>query len=185
MKKFTKMSKKTKDKEENILWSNDWINIVKFEGWDVIEGHDSIICVPILEDTNQVVLRYEYIPTYKRKDGNGMYLNVISGTIEDGESPIDCLRRELVEEAGIVLRDNLPINIEDPIYVSKGCNKRYYICLLPLYKDDYYEVHAKGDGSKEEKMSKSVKVYNQDIDKLKGVDAITSLILLKIREYIR
>jgi 8-oxo-dGTP pyrophosphatase MutT (NUDIX family) len=184
MEKFTKISKKKKKKVNPILWSNDWVNIVQYEGWTIVEGIDSIVCVPILMDSNQVVFRHEYIPTYKKKDGKEHYLNVIAGSIEEGETPEDCLRRELVEEAGIVLRDNLPISFEDPLYVSKGCNTQYHICILPLNRDDYYETHAKGDGSRAEKLSKSVKVNEINIENLKASDTITELMLMKVKKHL-
>jgi len=180
MEKFTKILKKKNKKEDPILWSNDWVKIVKFDGWTIVEGDDSVVCVPVLIDDNQVVFRQEYIPTYKKKDGSDLHLHVISGTIEKDETNEECLRRELIEEAGFVLRDNIPIVFEDPLYVSKGCNSRYHICILPLSRDDYYETHAKGDGSKAEKFSKSVKVNQYNIDSLKASDTITELMLMKI-----
>ena len=55
MEKFTRISKKKKQKEDPILWSNDWVKVVKFEDWTIVEGHDCIVCVPILVDNNQVI----------------------------------------------------------------------------------------------------------------------------------
>ena len=59
MEKFTKISKKRRKKEDPILWSNDWVNIVSYEGWTIVEGNDSIVCVPVLIDSNEVVFRNE------------------------------------------------------------------------------------------------------------------------------
>ena len=184
MEKFTKMSKKKKKKGDNILWTNDWVKVVKYEDWTIVEGNDSIVCVPILVDENQVVLRHEYIPTYKKKDGKEYYLNVLAGTIDEGETPEQCLRRELVEEAGIVLRESVPITFEAPLYVSKGCNTQYHICILPLYRDDYYETHAKGDGTRAEKLSKSVKVNMYNMEDLIASDTITELMLMKVKKHL-
>jgi 8-oxo-dGTP pyrophosphatase MutT (NUDIX family) len=135
-------------------------------------------------DHNQVVLRKEYIPSYKKRNDIEYYLHVISGTIEEDESKEECLKRELIEEAGIVIRDSVPITFESPLFVSKGCNSQYHICILPLYIDDYYEVEAKGDGSKSEKLSNSVKVYNYNISELEASDTITELCLMKIKQNI-
>ena len=184
MEKFTKISKKKKKKGDNVLWSNDWAKVVKFEDWTIVEGQDCVVCIPILVDDNQFVLRHEYIPSYKKKDGKGHYLSIISGTIEKGETLEQCLKRELVEEAGIVVRDNVPMTFEDPLYFSKGCNSQYNICILPLYRDDYYETFAKGDGSRSEKLSKSVKVNNYNLEEIKGSDVITELMLMKVKNYL-
>lgn len=184
MEKFTKLRKK-KVKEDKPLYQDDWIKVIKFEDWTMVEGTDSIVCVPILMDNNQVVLRREYIPSYKKRNGDEYYLHVISGTIEEGESKEECLRRELVEEAGIVLRDNVSVSFEDPLFMSKGCINQYNICILPLYIDDYYEVEAKGDGSRAEKLSNSVKVYNYNISDLEASDVITELCLMKIKQIIK
>lgn len=185
MEKFTKLrKKKTKSKGDEPLYQDDWLKVVKFEDWVVVEGSDSVICVPILMDHNQIILRREYIPPYKKRTGNEYFLHVISGTLEDNESKEECLRRELVEEAGIVLRDHVPITFENPLFMSKSSTDQYHICFLPLYLDDYYEVNAKGDGSKAEKLSNSVKVHNYNINELESSDVITELCLMKIKQIV-
>jgi len=184
MEKFSNLRKKKTSKKDKPLYENDWIKVVKFEDWTIVEGTDSIICVPILMDSNQVVLRREYIPSYKKRSHDEYYLHVISGTVEEGESHEECLRRELEEEAGIVLRDSVTPTFEKPLFMSKSGTSQYHICMLPLYKDDYYEIEAKGDGSKSEKLSNSVKVYNYNIDDLESSDTITELCLMKLKDYI-
>lgn len=181
MEKFSNIRKK-KVKKDKTLYKNDWMKVVKFDDWTIVEGTDSVICVPILVDTNQVVLRREYIPPYKKRTNNEYFLHVISGTIEEEESHEECLRRELVEEAGIVLRDSVSVAFEKPLFMSKSGTSQYHICILELYKDDYYEIKAKGDGSKSEKLSNSVKVYNYNLEELESSDTITELCLMKLKE---
>ena len=48
---------------------------------------------------------------------------------------------------------------------------------------DYHEVVAKGDGSKEEEMSKAVKVDVKYISSLNTSDLISDYMLLKLKEY--
>jgi hypothetical protein len=54
-----------------------------------------------------------------------------------------------------------------------------------LNERDYHEVVAKGDGSKEEEMSKSVKVDVKYINSLNPSDLITYYMLMKMKEYLR
>ena len=39
MEKFTKLSKKKK-KKDNVLWTNDWVKVIKYEDWTIVEGTD-------------------------------------------------------------------------------------------------------------------------------------------------
>ena len=186
MKQFSKI-KPPKEKElaDEVLFNNDHFSIVKYEDWSVLKTNDSIICIPILIETNQIVLRYEYIPTFKYASGQEYHLTLIAGTIEKGEDPKICLFRELEEEAGIVLREDYVIEDEmKPLYSSKSTTNKIYPFILPLNERDYHEVIAKGDGSKSESLSKSVKVDIKQIGNLNTSDIITEYMLLKLKEYL-
>lgn len=186
MEKFTKLKPKPEFKEdkEEILFSNKYIKVVNFEDWTVVKESDFVVCIPYLIETNQIILRHEYIPTFKMVDGQEYHVTVLSGTIERGESPETTLLRELEEEAGIVLDPNYKIEFLKPLFVSKGNASKYYPCLLQLTETQYQEVIAKGDGSKAEKMSKSVKVDTKYLNNINSSDLITEYMVDKMKEYL-
>jgi len=132
-----------------------------------------------------MILRYEYIPTFKYVDGQEFHATVLSGGIETGETPKMALLRELEEEAGIVLREDFTIEEEfNPLYISKGHTNKYHPFILPLNERDYHEVIPKGDGSEEEIISKSVKVDIKFINSVNSSDLITDYMLMKLKEYL-
>ena len=91
----------------------------------------------------------------------------------------------LEEEAGIVLREDFQIEEEyKPLYFSKGHTNKYHPFILPLNERDYHEVIPKGDGSEEERISKSVKVDIKFINSVNSSDLITDYMLMKLREYL-
>lgn len=187
MDKFSKVEEKGEDlksKKEVILFENNYIKVNEFEEWTIVQEKDCVVVVPILTEYNQVVLRSEYIPTYKFKDGQELHLACVTGQVEEGENIKETLRRELEEEAGLVLRDNYPIQFEKSMFVSKTSTAKYHIAILPLSENDYHEVIAKGDGSRAEKLSKSVKVDIKQLNNLFPSDTITHLMLLETKKYL-
>lgn len=186
MEKFSKMRPKSEffsDKDE-VLYSRGDMNVVEYEDWTLVKTPDYIICVPVLIETNQIVLRYEYIPTFKYVDGQEYHATLVAGKIESGESPINALFRELEEEAGIVVREGYEPEELKPLFTSKGLTSRAYPFILPLNERDFEEVMAKGDGSKAESMSKAVKVDIKHIDAINATDLVTEYMIMKVKEYL-
>jgi len=184
MDKFSKIKEEEVKSEKDVLYSDDYMSIVRFEDWSVLEEPDLVICVPIIIEYNQFIIRQEYIPSYKLSEGKEFHITVLSGTIDENETPEQALKRELEEEAGIVLRDNFEFNFESPIFKSKTSSSKYHICILPLSESDYHEVSPTGDGSASEKVSKSVKVNIKHINSIIPSDTITQLMIYKVKEYL-
>lgn len=187
MDKFSKLKPKdlfAQDKKDKILFDSDHFKIVEFENWQVIKDRDCVVCIPFLIETNQFVLRYEYIPTFKYVDGQDYHVTVVGGGIETGESPDRAILRELEEEAGIVIREDFKLEQLKPLFINKSYTNKYFPYIIPLNERDYHEVIARGDGSKEESVSKSVKVDVKYLSSLNPSDLITDYLLLKLREYL-
>ncbi len=185
MEKFSNLKPKDEfdESKEKVLYKDDNFQIVQFEDWSILKERDTVVCIPYLIETNQVVLRYEYIPTFKYVDGQEYHVTLVCGGIEQGETPEKAMLRELEEEAGIVLREDYKLEAMRPLFINKGSANKYYPYILPLNERDYHEVVAKGDGSKEEEMSKAVKVDIKYLSSLNTSDLITDYMILKLKEY--
>ncbi len=187
MEKFSKMRPKNDfdEPKDDIKYEDGNLKIVNYEDWSIIKERDVVVCIPYLIESNQMVLRHEYIPTFKYVTGQEYHATLIGGGIETGETPQQSLIRELEEEAGIVLREDFQIEEElKPLFMTKGQTNRYYPFILPLNERDYHEVIAKTDGSKEEAKSKSVKVDIKYINSVNSSDLITDYMLIKLKEYL-
>jgi 8-oxo-dGTP pyrophosphatase MutT (NUDIX family) len=186
MEKFSKLKAKefAEDDKEKILYKDDNVSVIKVEDWSVISDRDTVVCIPYLIESNQVILRYEYIPAFKYADGQEYYVTVISGGVERGETTQIAMLRELEEEAGIVLKDGYHIQFMKPMFKTKGSTGKYYPCILSLTEGDYHEVVAVGDGTKAEDLSKSVKVDVKYLGSLNPSDLVSDYLLGKMRNFI-
>ena len=183
--KFTKYQKQEsllpKSKE---LYKGNVISIRSYDGWEMADESDMVLVLPYLKDRNTILLRNEYIPTYRYrtlKDENKdiqNYLTVICGTMEEGESPEQTIRRELYEEAGIVLSSVKNIEIDHTVHLNKGNCAKFHCCLIEISDAEYKQTLAPGDGSKAEKLSKTIEISVDNIDELIPYDIATSNMLL-------
>lgn len=184
MEKFSTLKPKTEidvDKDE-VLYQNGNMQVISYEDWSISKERDVVICIPYLIESNQIVLRYEYIPSFKYVDGQEFHVALVGGGIEKGETPEKAILRELEEEAGLVLRDDFQLEALKPLFMNKGSINKFYPFIITLTDRDYHEVIAKGDGSKEEQMSKSVKVDLKYINSINSSDLITDYMILKLKE---
>lgn len=187
MKKFTNLSRQktaTKKEKGKSLFKNDYIEILEYNNWNVIKEKDLVVAIPFLIEENKFIIRNEYIPTYEYTDGQKYNLTIMSGGIEEGETPEKALFRELEEEVGLIIKNGYEPEKLKPLFISKGHVNKYHPFILPLTEKDYQEIKAKGDGSQAEKLSKSVKVDIKYIDNLEISDVITGYMLMKFKEHL-
>lgn len=186
MEKFTKLKPKTEftEDKDDILFSNKYMKVINYEDWTIIKESDFVVCIPYLIDSNQIILRHEYIPTFKYVDGQDFHVTVLSGGIEQGETPDRAILRELEEEAGLVVSPEYKIEFMKPLFISKENASKYYPCIIQLTEREYHEVIAKGDGSEAEKKSQSVKIDIKYLNSINSSDLITDYMILKLKDYL-
>jgi len=186
MEKFTKLKPKTEftEDKDDILFSNKYMKVINYEDWTIIKESDFVVCIPYLIDSNQIILRHEYIPTFKYVDGQDFHVTILSGAIEQGETPDRAILRELEEEAGLVVSPEYKIEFMKPLFISKVNASKYYPCIIQLTEREYHEVIAKGDGSEAEKKSQSVKIDIKYLNSINSSDLITDYMILKLKDYL-
>jgi len=186
MKKFSKL--KNSDFESNqkskVEYENDFLSIVNYNDWYIINEPDFVVCIIYLIEDNQFILRQEFIPSFEFKDGQDYHITVLSGTMKEGENPETTLLREIEEEAGIVLRPDFKIEFMKPLFISKAHASKYHPAIITLTERDYHEVVAKGDGSKVEKMSQTIKLDKKYINSVNSSDLITEYMIEKFKDYL-
>ena len=187
---FTKLQKNINNKkpDSSIVYKGDYMEIVNKDGWDFVNEKDMVIILPYIKDEGYFLLHYEPIPPYQFKYINTPhadkthFITVISGGVEKGENIVETIRRELIEEAGLIISQFYEFHIEGPYFVSKGNCAQYHTCLMELNFNDYKQVMAITDGSKEEKDSKVIKVSLGNIDDIIISDCVTELMITKLKQ---
>ena len=182
MKRFSTLKpEETPEKESNVLFKDNDIQVIKFENKGIISGQDRVFVLPYFIEQNKIIIRQEYIPAYKYTDKEELHLSLVGGGIEKGETAESALLRELQEEAGIVLRPNYPIEIGKPLFVGKMCSFKYYLSILNLTESDYHEVPV--DKSKEHKLDSAIKIDAKYINKLNASDLMMELMIEKFKKF--
>lgn len=188
-----KGEKKEVDTGIKSLYKGDYISVIGYKDYEFVKENDVVVILPYLRDESSIILRHEWVPTYQYFYRNhneyksvSHFLTVMSGTVEPGETLVNTVRREIYEEAGVVLANNYDIEISKSMFMSKGNTSLYHICMLELRYNDFRLTAPKGDGSLGEKMSNSVKIGLGDIDDLRTHDLITEYMLTKFKnEYLK
>jgi len=187
MKKFSSNKDEIVDKtqdESRVVYKNKYLTVVEFNNWSFIDEWDSVVVLPFFIDSNEFLLRSEYISPFKYRDSADFHLTCISGSVEPGESIEACAARELVEEAGIKLKDNVVFEVFDTLYKAKNTSSQFHFVFLPLYDYQYDDVVATTDGTKYEEVSKTIKLRVSSINSLSPADTSTRILIEYLKKYL-
>lgn len=194
MDKFSKIQRLEKINKNNSIDTNNYayegnyLKIRKENDYEWVEEKDMVVILPYIKDEGMILLRYEPITAFQDKYKNTEwrnkthYITSICGGIEENETPLQAVKRELYEEAGLLLSELYNIEIQGPFFVSKGSSAQYYTCLMEINYNDYKFTMAPGDGSQKEKESKTIKVSLGEIDDIIASDMVTRYMLTKLKK---
>lgn len=181
MKKFTTVTRKKEVEEptsKDALYSGNYLSVVDIEGWETVQEKDCVIVLPHFTDFDEIILRKEDIPPFKSRDKQNFFLTAVSGTVEEGEEPLEAAIRELEEEAGVQLHTTYKAyKLWGSFFMTKGNTAKYHLYYMPMKSTDYQKVAPKGDGSESENKSTSVRVNIQYLDSLNPSDTVTALVI--------
>ena len=191
MEKFTQIKDKPVVPEDEMLFNGKYLDIISYKNTEILKSNDKVAILPYFRDEATFLMRLEYTPAYqyKNRDKSNLrnitnYLTIITGTIEEGESPEQAIRRELHEEGGIVLNNLYPFEIEGPYFSDKYNTGQLYVCLLELPVNSYRQIKPPTDGSMNEKLSKSIRVSIADVDQIVKNDLITKYLIEMLKKRI-
>ena len=186
MQQFSKLKPQTDftPKQDDVLFDGGHLSVINYEDWSVIKEPDFVVCIINLIEENQFILRHEYIPTFKMVDGQEYHMTVLSGTMKEGETPEKTLLREIEEEAGIVIRPDFKIEFMKPLFISKGHSSKYHPALITLTERDYHEILPPTDGTRVEKLSRTVKIDTKFVKSINSSDLITEYMINQFQNYL-
>lgn len=188
MDKFSKVQTQIDDITEEELYNSNYLEVIKYKDGEVIKEKDTVAILPYFKFDGSLLMLSEYIQAYqyRNKDTQSLkrvtnYLSVITGGIEEGESIEKAIRRELYEEGGILLNNLFNVEYSGPFFKSKNSSSQIYMCIVELNTNEYKQTQPPGDGSKSEKLSRTIKISLGDIDNLKVNDLVTQNLLLMLK----
>lgn len=108
---------------------------------EVFERGDSVAAL-IHDVKRDVIVLTEQFRVATHEKGPGYILEAMAGSVEPGEDPEACLRREMMEETGYRARQVTPVG---RVYVSPGSSsERVFLYHVTVWPDDLIDPEASG-----------------------------------------
>jgi len=140
-----------------VKWSGDYFSIVSPEnyGYESVHEADMVLCLPFVD--GKYIIRKEVCPAYTVKssrpgeDGESKFWTMVSGTVDEGETPLQTLKREMGEETPVLPQRIRVVHRREKIPFVKSTTQRTSIYHFEVL--EYDQTQAEGDGSRVESQS--------------------------------
>jgi 8-oxo-dGTP pyrophosphatase MutT (NUDIX family) len=191
MEKFTQIENKLIIPDEETLYKGKHLDMINYKDTEILKIKDKVAILPYFRDEATFLMRLEYITAYqyRNRDKSNLkritnYLTTITGTMEEGETPEQTIRRELYEEGGIVMNNMYQFEVEGPFFLQKYSTGQIWTCLLELPVNTYRQIKPPTDGSEKEKLSKCIRISVGDIAQIVNNDLVSKYLITKLQNQI-
>jgi len=191
MEKFSQIKDKPIVPEEEVLYNGKYLDMIQYKDTEILKIKDKVAILPYFSDEATFLMRLEYITAYqyKNRDKTNLrkitnYLTVITGTMEEGETPEQTIRRELYEEGGIVMNNMYQFQVEGPFFLQKYSTGQIWVCLMELPVNTYRQIKPPTDGTEKERLSKNIRVSVADINQIVNNDLVSKYLITKLKTQI-
>jgi 8-oxo-dGTP pyrophosphatase MutT (NUDIX family) len=163
------------------VFSNKSFNLFLNDDYPRLQlKYKSVLLLPYILDSNNKIDKILLLnEPYLTRTYQNNIIAPITGTIENGETLVQTIVRELWEEGGIELKpDDIPTRIDNLgyIYTNKWSNEKYYCFGINI--TGLERSKPKGDGSKKEK-NIEINEYNpKDVIDIRESLVLSSVYLL-------
>lgn len=148
----------SEDKTEEVLFKNKWIEVYEKDGWyTCYRSEHGVVVLGIryseskkaLLDEMEALVRVEHTPCHLDGPKEGKFnLTSLTGMIEDGLTPFQTAKKELLEESGYDVQEEAFIDL-GWVYPSKQSDNKIYLFAVDLTGLEPSK-EISGDGTKGE-----------------------------------
>ncbi len=146
-------------------WQQEMFDGTK-KAFERLKRKDSVNVVPVLDDGRILLIDEE-------QPGRDPFVTTPGGNIEDGESPEDAVRRELLEETGyacdslelwLTIQPYTKIEWTVHTFIARGCRKiggqnldsGEKIALRPVTLDEYFRIATEDQQFRNEEITREI-----------------------------
>lgn len=158
-------------KEFDVLWAGEYLSVISPHQtpYEAIFESDGVHILPVDVQTAELFVRLEACPPYQVRDlqNRDRFYTVVSGGVEENETPEQAVHREVLEELGINLETaeyELVKLTPERIPFAKNTVSRITLFALMLF--DYTIQIPEGDGTMYESLSTFERIPLQQVDDL-------------------
>lgn len=130
------------------LWHESFNSGEKVEcDREVFERGDSVAVVIYERDSDSILFtnQFRYATT---KSDNGWILEILAGSLKENEDPVECAKREVLEELGYSV---MTFEFVSTFYSSPGgSSERVYLYYCEVNQEDKIETGGGVEGEKED-----------------------------------
>lgn len=158
-------------KDFSVLWAGEYLSVVSPDDapYEAIHEPNAVHVIPVDVKTSEVFIRREVCPPYTVRDASDhtQFQTLVSGGIDENETPEEAAIREVREELGIDLSNAeyelIPLT---PMNIPFTKNTVGRITLFALMLFSYTSEEPEGDGTPYEELSTYERVPIQQIDEV-------------------